>query len=208
MEETVKTGVRAEHAALTRARILDAARAEFEQRGFAGAPITGVAHRAGVAVPTVYKVFTSKRNLLAQVVERAMSGAEYGGAVHEQQWWQEQLDEPDPQRQLALIARNARRIYDRAAPILEVVRAAAALDPDIGHIWQRVIRQRALRAERTATALISRAGHRARFSTSETAMTLQALTAPELYTAQREAGRAPDEYEHWLAAVLTACLLH
>ena len=127
--------------------------------------------------------------------------------MHEQQWWQEQLDEPDPQRRLALIARSARRTYERAAPILEVVRAAAALDPDIGQIWQRVIQQRALRAEQTATALISRAEHRARFTASETAVTLQALTAPGLYTAQSEAGRAPADYEHWLTAVLTASLL-
>jgi AcrR family transcriptional regulator len=207
VDETVKTGVRAEHAALTRARILDAARAEFERRGFAGTPITGIARSAGVAVPTVYKVFTSKRNLLAQVVERAMTGAEYGGRVDEQEWWQAQLNEPNPERQLALIARNARRIYERAGQVLEVVRAAAALDPDIGQIWHGVNQQRATRAEWTAAALISRAERRARFSAYETAVTLQALTAPELYTAQSEAGRTPVEYERWLTAVLTASLL-
>jgi AcrR family transcriptional regulator len=205
--EAVKAGVRAEHAALTRARILDAARVEFEQRGFAGAPITGIASRAGVAVPTVYKVFTTKRNLLAQVVNRAMTGAQYGGRVDEQAWWQEQLNEPDPERQLALIARNARRIYERAGQILEVVRAAAALDPDIGQMWQRVMQQRAARAARTAAALVPRAGRHARFNAAETAVTLQALTAPELYTAQIQAGRTPTQYERWLAAVLTATLL-
>ena len=207
MDETVKPGVRAEHAALTRARILDAARVEFEQRGFAGTPIAGIASRAGVAVPTVYKVFTSKRNLLAQVVDRAMTGAENGARVDEQAWWQEQLDEPDPERQLTLIARNARRIYERSGRVLEVVRAAAALDPQIGRIWQRVTQQRNARSGLTAVEIVSRAGGRARFSASETAVTLQALSAPELYTAQIEAGRTPVQYERWLAAVLTACLL-
>jgi AcrR family transcriptional regulator len=207
VDEAVKLGVRAAHAALTRARILDAARVEFEQRGFAGARIAGIASRAGVAVPTVYKVFTSKRNLLAQVVDRAMTGVEYGGRVDEQAWWQEQLNEPHPERQLALIARNARRIYERAGQVLEVVRAAAALDPDIGQMWQRVMQQRAARATLTAATLISRAESRARFSTAETAVTLQALTAPELYTAQTDAGRTPAQYQRWLAAVLTASLL-
>ena len=70
-----------------------------------------------------------------------------------------------------------------------------------------MIQQRALRAEQTATALISRAEHRARFTASGIAVTLQALTAPGLYTAQSEAGRAPADYEHWLTAVLTASLL-
>jgi AcrR family transcriptional regulator len=207
VEKTVKPGVRAEHAALTRARILDAARAQFEQRGFAGTPITEIASRAGVAVPTVYKIFTSKRNLLAQVLDRALTGADYGDRVDEQAWWQEQLHEPDPEHQLALIARNARTIYAGAGRVLEVVRAAAALDPDIGRIWQRVTQQRNTRSGLTAVELVSRAGTRARFSASETAVTLQALSAPELYTAQIEAGRTPVQYERWLAAVLTASLL-
>jgi AcrR family transcriptional regulator len=207
MEETVKPGVRAEHAALTRTRILDAARAEFEERGFAGARIAGIARRAGLAVPTIYKVFTNKRNLLAHVVDRAMTGAECGGRVDEQAWWQEQLNEPDPERQLALIAQNARRIYERAGQVLEVVRAAATLDPEIGEMWKRVTEQRAVRSRRTASRLVSRAGSRARFGASETAVTLLALTAPELYTAQIQAGQTPAQYQRWLGAVLTASLL-
>jgi AcrR family transcriptional regulator len=207
MEKPVKPGVRAEHAALTRARILDAARTEFEERGFAGTRITGIATRAGVAVPTIYKVFTNKRNLLAHVVDRAMTGAEYGDRVDEQAWWQEQLNEPDPERQLALIARNARRIYERAGQVLEVIRAAAALDPELDQIWRRVADQRVARSRRTTSRLVSRAGGRARFGAAETALTLLALTAPELYTAQIQAGRTPAQYERWLGAVLTAVLL-
>jgi AcrR family transcriptional regulator len=188
-------------------RILDAARAEFEERGLAGARITGIARRAGVAVPTIYKVFTNKRNLLAHVVERAMTGAEYGGRVDDQAWWQEQLNEGDPERQLALIARNARRIYDRAGRVLEVVRAAATLDPEIDEMWRRLRDQRVFRSRRTASRLVARAGSRARFGAPETAVTLLALTAPELYTAQIEAGRTPAQYERWLDAVLRASLL-
>ena len=207
MEEPVKPGVRAEHAALTRVRILEAARAEFEERGLAGARITGIARRAGLADPTIYKVFTNKRNLLAHVVEAAMTGAEYGGRVDDQVWWQEQLKEGDPERQLALIARNARRIYDRAGRVLEVVRSAATLDPKIDEMWRSITDQRVSRSRRTASRLVSRAGSRARFGAPETAVTLLALTAPELYTAQIEAGRTPAQYERWLVAVLTASLL-
>jgi AcrR family transcriptional regulator len=207
VNEAVKSGVRAEHAALTRTRILDAARAEFEERGFGGARITAIAARAGLAVPTIYKVFTNKRNLLGHVVERAMTGAEYNGQLDEQAWWLEQLNERDPERQLALIARNARRIYERAGQVLEVVRAAAALDPEIDEIWKRVNDQRVARSRRTASRLVSRAGERARFGASETAVTLMALTAPELYTVQIEARRTPAQYERWLGAVLTASLL-
>jgi AcrR family transcriptional regulator len=200
VDEVVKGGLRAEHAALTRARILDAGRAVFEERGFAGARITDIASRAGVAVPTVYKVFTNKRSLLAQAVERAMTGAEYGGRVDEQAWWQEQLNEPEPVRQLALIARNARRI-------LEAVRAAAVLDPEIAALWRSITDQRANRSRQTAGKLVERAKGRARFAVEETTASLHFLSAPELYTAHLEAGRTPAQYEHWLRAVLTATVL-
>jgi AcrR family transcriptional regulator len=207
MESGVKDGIRAEHAALTRTRILDAALAEFTARGFAGARITSIARAAGVAVPTVYKAFANKRNLLAQVVDRAMTGAAYGGRVHEQAWWLEQLHEHDPERQLALIARNARMIYERAADVLEVVRAAAALEPAFADVWRQEASQRTTRAQSTAARLVETAGDRARFSAADTAVTLLALTAPELYTAQIEAGRTSKQYEQWLRAVLIASLL-
>ena len=207
MEQPVKRGVRAEHAALTRTRIVEAGRAEFEVRGFAGARITAIATRAGVAVPTVYKAFTNKRNLLASAVDRAMTGADYGSRVDDQAWWQEQLDEPDPERQLALIARNARRIYERAGRILEVLRAAAVLDPEIARVWKQVTEDRAARSRKTARKLVTRAAGRARFGTAETTVTLLALSAPELYTSQLDAGRTPAQYERWLEAVLSGSLL-
>ena len=190
MEETVKTGVRAEHAALTRTRILDAARAQFERRGFAGTPITGIARSAGVAVPTVYKIFTSKRNLLAQVVERAMTGAEYGGRVDEQEWWQNsstsrtrnEAGADRPQRPPNL---RASRSGPGGRPRGGRARSRHRPDLAAGDATAR----HPSRADRRDTDL--RAEHRARFSASETALTLQALTAPELYTGKPKQGEHP-----------------
>jgi len=207
MAEPVKRGLRAEHAALTRARILDAARRVFEQRGYGGARIEDIAAEAGVAVPTVYKAFINKRRLLTGVVERTMTGADHAGPIDQQAWWQEQMLEPDPRRQLRLIARNARRIYERAGTVLEVVRAAATPVPEIAAIWKDVSVQRLARSRRTAKRLLARAGEGARFGTTETTMTLWSLTSPELYTAHIGAGRTPDQYERWLGDVLTSTLL-
>jgi len=200
--------LRAEQAAQTRARILDAAREVFERGGYAGARIEDIATEAGVAVPTVYKGFVNKRTLLIGAVERAMTGTDYGADVQEQDWWQEQLNEPDPARQLRLIARNARRIYDRAATILEVLHAAAPLDPDIAAAWTDFDSQRRARSDRTAAELLVKAGGRARLNREEIAVTLLALTRPELYTEQLGLRRTADQYEGWLADVLIASLLH
>jgi AcrR family transcriptional regulator len=201
------SGLRAEQAAQTRARILEAARGVFERRGYGGARIEDIAAAAGVAVPTVYKAFTNKKTLLAGVVERAMTGADYAGNVDEQDWWKEQLREPDPARQLRLIARNARRIYGRAASVLEILRASAPLDPEIASTWDDVFAQRLERSRRTAHSLLAKASGRTRFDAQETGVTLLALTRPELYSEQISLGRSPDQYERWLGDVLVTSLL-
>jgi AcrR family transcriptional regulator len=179
----------------------------FESRGYAGATIEDIACGAGVAVPTVYKVFTNKRNVLTAVVARAMSGADYSGDVARQPWWTEQLHEPDPVRQLGLIARNARNIYERAGAIMEVVRSAGPADAEIGSIWRAMADQREDRGRRTARRFVRSAAERARHGIEETAITLSLLTAPELYTASITAGRSPDQYQRWLKATLVSALL-
>ncbi len=191
MARSVNSGLRAEHAALTKARILDAARRVFEQRGYGRARIEDIAAEARVAIPTVYKGFTNKRTL----------------PIDQQAWWQEQLREPDPRRQLRLVARNARRIYERAGTVLEVVRSSAALDGEIATIWKDVSEQRLARSRRTARRLLGRAAGRARLGATETTMTLWSLTGPELYTAYLAAGRTPDQYERWLGDLLESSLL-
>src|SRR5690349_23685542 len=201
------SGLRAEQAARTRARILDAACDVFERRGYAGARIEDIAEHAGVATPTVYKGFLNKRTLLIGALARAMTGVDYGTNVQEQDWWQEQLNEPDPVRQLRLVARNARRIYDRAAGVLEVLHAAAPLDVEIAAARTDFDTQRQERSHHTATALLAKASGRTRLDRDETAVTLLALTRPELYTEQRRLGRTPEQYESWLADVLVASLL-
>src|SRR5947207_6188536 len=116
--------LRAQQASQTRWRILDAAARVFEVQGFAGARIDDIASEAGVAAPTVYKGYANKVNLLVGALNQAMAGDEVN-AIDQQAWYAEQLDEPEPVRQLQLVARNARRIYERAGRLLNVLRAAA-----------------------------------------------------------------------------------
>ena len=72
----------------------------FEARGYEGARIEDIASEAGVAVPTVYKVFANKRNLLKASVEAAIRGGE-AGEVERQAWFREQLEEPPPRASCA-----------------------------------------------------------------------------------------------------------
>ena len=197
--------LRQAQAAATRLRIIEAAHAEFGARGYEGTRIEDVAARAGVAVPTVYKAFTNKRNLLTAAVTTAMTGGP-DEPVDTQAWWQEQLDAPTAQQQLQLIARNARRLNDRAAPLLELVRAAAARDSEIATLWQDINNERLARARTSAQRLAAKTTLRT--SAPDAAHTLWALTAPELYVLHiKESGRRPEAYQPWLADVLIAVLI-
>ena len=197
--------LRQAQAAATRLRIIEAAHAEFEARGYEGTRIEDVAARAGVAVPTVYKAFASKRNLLTAAVTTAMTGGP-GGPVDRQAWFHEQLDAPTAERQLQLIARNARRLNDRAAHLLELVRATAARDHEIAALWHDINNERLARSRTSAQRLAAKATLRT--SVPETAHTLWALTVPELYVLHvKESGRRPEAYQRWLADVLIAVLL-
>jgi AcrR family transcriptional regulator len=203
----VKTSsLRAEQAARTRRRILDAAARVFEEQGFAGARIEDVAAEAGVAVPTVYKAFTNKVNLLVGALAQAMAGDE-SAPIDQQRWFTEQLDEPDPRRQLHLVARNARRVAERAGHLLNVLRAAAPLDPDLERAWGEIASQRLDRGRRTARSLKAKAGGELRMSRDDVVMTLFTLTEPQLFAAYLAGGRTADQYEAWLGDVLCRALL-
>jgi AcrR family transcriptional regulator len=210
MAESVKprtqsSPLRREQAAATRARIIDAAGIVFAHSGYDRARIEDIAKQAGVAYPTVYKAFGNKPALLEAAVTAAMTGSEHDH-VDRQAWWLEQIDEPDPERQLRLIARNARRINDRAGRLLEAVRAAAPGDEAIGALWMAVNQERVDRSRASARSLATKATLRT--TTAETARTLWALTAPELYVLQVESGDlTPNRYERWLGELLIAAVL-
>jgi len=197
--------LRARQAQATRGLIVEAAATVFEDNGYRGARIEDIAAAAGVAYPTVYKAFSNKRNLLAAAVRRAMTGG-VEEQVERQQWFTEQLAEPDARRQLRLVARNARQLNERAGRLLEVVRAAARAEPDIDAIWRDINDERLTRARKTASALARKA--QLRGTVTHAARTLWTLTLPELYGAQiHSAGVTAAAYERWLGDVLVAALL-
>jgi AcrR family transcriptional regulator len=200
-----KSPLRREQAALTRTRIVEGATAVFELRGYEGARIEDIAREAGVAVPTVYKVFTNKRTLLKASVEAAITDGE-AGEVERLAWFREQLEDPSAEGQLRLIARNARRMYDRAGQLLEVVRAAAASDSDIEALLQAINDERFARARTSAERLASKA--KLRTTIGAAALTLWTLSVPELYVLQiHVGGLRADDYERWLGDLLVAALL-
>jgi AcrR family transcriptional regulator len=201
---TQNSPLRRAQAVATRARIIEAAAVVFATSGFERARIEDIAKEADVAYPTVYKAFGNKPALLTAAVTTAMSGGAETD-IELQAWFQEQLDAPDAQTQLRLIARNARRLYDRAGRLLETVRIAAPVDETIAALWQAINDDRVKRSHATAKRLATKT--RLRASVPATARTLWALTLPEVYVLQVHHGQlTPDQYEHWLADLLLGAI--
>jgi len=98
--------VREQQAGQTRERILDAARRLILNKGFADSTIEAIASEAGVAAPTVYAAFGSKRGIVQGLMERAAFSSGYGELVREA------MRSDDPETRVRYAARIARRIFD------------------------------------------------------------------------------------------------
>src|SRR5215218_672788 len=118
-------------AAATRADILGAAQRLFEDRGYATTTMDAIAAEAGVALKTVYVAFETKSGLLRALWNHLLRGGHDDVPIGEQPWYRDLVAEPDAERQIRVTARNSRVVKVRIAGVLEVIRSAAPLDPDI-----------------------------------------------------------------------------
>src|SRR5215216_2777099 len=112
----------------TRNDILAAAQRLFDRRGYAATTMDAVAAEAGVALKTVYVAFETKSGLLRALWNHLLRAGQDEVPVAEQQWYREVVQEPDAERQLRLVARNARVVKLRIGGVLEVIRSAAPTD--------------------------------------------------------------------------------
>jgi len=191
--------VREQQAGQTRERILDAARQLILDKGFADATIEGIASEAGVAAPTVYAAFGSKRGIVQGLMERAAFRSGYADLVREA------TRSEDPETRLRCAARIARRIFDSLRSESEVLRGATAVAPDFVREKER------LRYERQA-GLIKLLEEKSALRPALTATTardiLWTLTSYEIHRCLVvERKWSADRYEKWLADTLVLTLL-
>jgi AcrR family transcriptional regulator len=103
--------LRAAQAQATRARILEAT-VSVMARGVASVSIPAVAREAGVSVPTVYRHFGTKRNLLAAVFPHVLRRAG--------------LDDLVSPRSIDELGHGVRALFERIDSAGDLARAAAA----------------------------------------------------------------------------------
>jgi AcrR family transcriptional regulator len=189
---------RLEQALETRRTILAAAKRRFEAHGYAATTVAEIAAEAGVATKTVYLAFESKGGVLRALWNLLLRGEQDDRPIAEQAWYREVLENPDPERQLRLNARNSAQGKLRISSILEVIRSAAAADPEIDVLWQRI--QSDYRANQRAIveSLSQRQALSPGLDLEHAADVLWTINHPntwQLLVVQR--GWTPAQYEQW-----------
>ena len=189
---------RLEQAQETRRAILAAAKARFEEHGYAAATVAEIAADAGVATKTVYLAFESKGGVLRALWNLLLRGDQDDRPVADQEWYREVLAEPDPERQLRLNARNSAQGKQRISSILEVIRSAASADAEIGELWQRIQTDYRENQRAIVAQLAKRKALSPGLNIERAADILWTINHPntwQLLVVQR--GWTPEQYERW-----------
>jgi AcrR family transcriptional regulator len=191
---------RQEQAAATRQRIASAARKLFGERGYGATTLAAIAAEAGVAEPTVYAVFGSKKGLLLALRQQMHAEVELPKLTAEAK------AAPDARRKLEGWARLLRRQMERSYDVIVAHREAARVDPAAAEEYRGVLDSRA----GVMQELVRELGADLRSDLNHRTATdiVWAFSNEEIYRELvQERGWSPDRYETWMARTLKQQLL-
>lgn len=199
---------RADKTQANRQRMREAAQVLFTRRGYAATSMQAIADEAGMSVQSLYFTFGTKRALLSELLDVAVAGDDEPVATLDRPRVRAAITDPDPEAQLREQARLAREIYERVAPVLQIVAHAATADPEIHELWETNNTQRAVVMDQLIGALAAKTPLRAGLDAAGATDVALALLSPEVYqffTVRR--GWDAARWEEWTADALVTQLL-
>jgi AcrR family transcriptional regulator len=203
-----QSALRSEQARQTRLRILDAAERLFAAQGYGVATIDGIASAAGVAADTVYATFGNKRGILHALMDVRVGGDDRDIAVIDREEPQAVRAEPYQARQLERFARDIAAIIERARPVDDIMRSAAAVDAEVAALRTGLQEQRHVNMRTFVGWVAAQGPLRDGMGEEEAAAIVWTLTSPEVHRLLRvERGWTADRYVAWLEATLKESLL-
>lgn len=199
---------RTARARATKAKIVRAATELFVAEGYSATSMTAIATRAGVGEQTVYYALGNKRAILTAALDQAIAGDDEPVPTLERSWTADALADPDPVRQLRAQARGAAAILERVAPLLDVVRGAAAIDAELADIWATNIAQRGTVQRTFAAALATKTQLCDGLTVDEAADIMLLLLGPESYSLLVGVrGWSRERWQDWTLEALVRQLL-
>ncbi len=202
------SSLRKAQAGQTRMRILDGAQKLFAERGYAATTMESIAAEAGVATDTVYASFGSKAGVLHRLLDVRVGGDDAPVPLLEREGPRSVRAQPTQRRQVAGFAADITEILERARPVDDIIRGAAAVDPEIAALRSRMQQTRYANIKEFVSWLASRGPFRRGMSEHDAAAHVWTLTSPEVHgLLRRERGWTKDRYAAWLADTLSRTLL-
>ena len=157
--------------------VLESGKRRFLTDGYAATTIASVAADAGVSVETVYKAFGSKSGLVAAIWERGLAGRGQVPAPERSDRMQASVS--DPREVIRNWGQLTTEVAPEVAPILLLVRSAAASDAEMARLLAQTDHQRLQRMRRNARVL---EGHlRSGVTPALAAEIMWTYSSPDLY---------------------------
>jgi AcrR family transcriptional regulator len=192
----------------TRLRLIESAKGLFIEQGYPATTLEAVADAADVPLPTLYRLFKSKRALLSAILDTSFGGDDEPVAFVDRDAVQAALGEPDPHRLLEAFATITTALLGRSSAIQHVLASAAQVDTDATELLTEIRRQRHTGQSRIVAALVERGALDPSLSATEAADFVYLLMSPEAYRILTiERGWTPQTFERWLAHILCSTLL-
>lgn len=186
----------------TRARLLEAAGAEFAARGYAATTVARLAAAAGVSVQTLYLAWGSKRDLLRGYMEQVLAG---DAASPEDT--AERFTGLASRDRLLELAETVTEIAERASTGWKLYRDAAAVDAEISADWNELQMLRRGLFDRIIGGIPARE-LRTGLSHQAAVDTAWSIASPETHELLvQRLGYSNEAFKAWLGTTLVSAML-
>ena len=197
---------RREQAGRTRDAVLAAARGQLLEHGYAATTVARIAADAGTSVDTVYKRFGGTSGLVRALWQRALEGR--GPVPAPRRSDALSSTETDPVRVLRGWAEFTMELAPEGAPIMLLIRAAAATDPEMAALLAETEQQRRARMRHNARRLQRRGWLRPGVTLGQATDILWAYSSAEVYELLViKSGWPVSRYGQFIGDALIAALL-
>ena len=192
-------GLRQELSDRKRAKILAAARAQLESKGFVDFSLESIARHSGVTRQTIYNLFGSRSGLLEALFDQlAISGG--------MERMRSVMQQTDPGAALAGFVDVFCGFWSKDRLLIRRIHGIGAIDPEFATAVEARNRRRQSAAARIVSLLDRSAGHTAD-NQFDRANTLWALTSFEFFDALAEASGSTDEARRLVHAQVRKALM-
>ena len=212
VEAIPKRGYRSEQrerqARETKERVLVAASAEFERRGYAATRISAVAGAAGVSVSTVELLFGTKPELLRAAISFAIRGDAEPVPMLKRAWAQRAQAAASVGEYLAIVGRVLADGEQRSAGLVVAAFEAASHDESMSALADQLRHQRAETAAWLVDGLTVRASLRGELTREEAIDIVWLLMDPHGFRAlTRDRGWSAERFGLWVTDTVRRLLL-